>query len=246
MRTLTRVIPLTLAAALIALFAIACGGGSGNTARETSDDTAREISDEELAQMVLALEDFGEPYAAFQAREGDGLLETVEQRAQEEFDPADEAQDLEQFGWVLGYGAEFLDPKATREGSGVYIVGSVVDLFEDAEGASGYFNDTLTELSEMAGTTGQGFTTHEVETFGADVGDESAGFDIQGSFEDGDGSTLDMWFSVLSFRHGRLLGVVVFVTFEQRSFEDEVKGLASVMDQRITSVLAGAAVSDQP
>ncbi|GAG25788.1 unnamed protein product, partial [marine sediment metagenome] len=57
MRTLTRVIPLALAAALLVLFAIGCGGGSGDTARETSDDTAREISDEELAQMGLALED---------------------------------------------------------------------------------------------------------------------------------------------------------------------------------------------
>ena len=244
MRTLTRVIPLTLAAALIALFAIGCtsDGGGG----DSSGDTAREISDEELAQMVLALEDFGGPYAAFRAREGDGLLETVEQRAQEEFDPADEAQDLDQFGWVFGYGAEFHDPKATGEGSSVYIVGSVADLFEDAAGASGYFNDTLTEVSEMAGTTSQGFTTHEVETFGADVGDESAGFDIQGSVEDVDGPTLDMWFSVLSFRHGRLVGSVFLVTFEERSFEDEVKGLANVMDQRITSVLAGAAVSDQP
>jgi hypothetical protein len=246
MRTLIRVIPLTLAAALIALFAIACGGGSGDTAREISDDTAREISGEELAQMVLALEDFGEPYAAFQALKSNGLSETVEQRAKAEFDPADEAQDLEQFGWVLGYGAEFLDPKATGEGSSVYIVGSVADLFEDAAGASGYFNDTLTEVSEMAGTTGQGFTTHEVETFGADVGDESAGFDVQASVEDVDGPTLDMWLSVLCFRHDRLVGTVVLMTFEQRSFEDEVKGLASVMDQRITSVLAGAAVSDQP
>ena len=242
MRTLTRVMPVTLTAALIALFAIGCSGGGG----DSSGDTAREISDEELAQMGLALEDFGEPYAAFQAREGNGLSETLEQRAEAEFDPADEAQDLEQFGWILSYGAEFLDPKATGEGSSVYIVGSVADLFEDAAGASGYFNDTLTEVSEMAGTTGQGFTTHEVETFGADVGDESAGFDIQASSEDVDGSTVDMWLSVLSFRHGHLVGSVVFVAFEERSFEDEVKGLASVMDQQITSVLAGAAVSDQP
>jgi hypothetical protein len=245
MRTLTRVIPLTLAAALIALFAIACtsDGGGG----DSSGDTAREISDEELAQIGLALEDFGEPYAAFQAREGDGFLKTVEQRAGVELDPADEAQDLEQFGWVLGYGGEFLDPNINiGEGSSVYEVVSTVDLFEDAAGASGYFNDTLTEVSEMAGTTGQGFTTHEVETFGADVGDESAGFDVHGSVEDVDGSTVDMWLSMLSFRHGRFVGVVVFVAFEQRSFEDEVKGLASVMDQRITSVLAGAAVSDQP
>ncbi len=242
MRTLTRALPLALAAALITLFAIACSSGGG----DSSGDTAREISDEELAQMGLALEDFGEPYAAFQALKSNGLSETVEQRAKAEFDPADEAQDLEQFGWVLGYGAEFLDPKATGEGSSVYIVGSVADLFEDAAGASGYFNDTLTEVSEMAGTTGQGFTTHEVETFGADVGDESAGFDIHASVEDVDGSTVDMWLSMLSFRHDRLVGSVVFVAFEQRSFEDEVKGLASVMDQRITSVLAGAAVSDQP
>jgi hypothetical protein len=243
MRTLTRTIPLALAAALIALFGAACGGGGTDS---KVDDTAREISNEELAQMVLALEDFGGAYEGFQADDDNGSA-TLEQRAEDDFDPEGETQDLQQFGWVTGYGVDFTGPQAVQSRAGVYAVGSDVDLFEDAAGASGYFADSAAELAEIAGTHSNGLTVEEVETFDVDVGDEAIGARIKGYVEDDEGSKIDIWASGLSFRHGRLIGSVVFATFDERTFEEGLKGLALVMDERITSVLAaGAAVSDDP
>lgn len=244
MRTLTRAMPLALAAALIALFAIACGGGGGTDSKV--DDTAREISNEELAQMVLALEDFGGAYSAFQADDDNGF-ETLEQAAEDDFDPEGETQDMQQFGWVASYGVDFTSPQAVQSRAGVYVLGSDADIFQDAEGAAGYFADAISELSEMAGTTSGGLTVDEVETFDADVGDESIGAHIKGSVEDDDGSSIGVWASTLAFRHGRLMGSVGFATFDERTFEDILRNLAGVMDQRIISVLAAsAAVPDEP
>jgi len=61
MRILSRIPPVALAAALLVLFGVACSSGGGK-----ADDTNREISDEELARMVLAPNDFGDDYAGFQ------------------------------------------------------------------------------------------------------------------------------------------------------------------------------------
>lgn len=241
MRILIRVLPLALAASLLMLFALACKSGGG----AKTDDTARDIPNEELAKMVLALEDFGGAYSGFQADDDNGF-EALEQRAEDDFDPEGETQDLQEFGWVAAYGADFTDSEAIQDRAGAYTIGSDVDLFEDAEKAGAYFADTVSELSEMVGETSDGFTVSAVDTFDVDVGDEAVGASIKGSVEDDDGTTIEVWASILGFRHGRLIGAVTLASFEELSFEDALRELASVMDQRIASVLAGAAASDEP
>jgi predicted RNase H-like HicB family nuclease len=242
MRTLTRSIPLALAAALIALFAVACSRGGADS---KVDDTAREISNEELAQMVLALEDFGGAYEGFQADDDNGF-ETLEQAAEGGFDSEDEAKDLQEFGWVTSYDADFTGAQAVESRAGVYAVGSDVDLFEDAEGAAGYFADSAAEWPEIAGTYSNGLTVEEVETFDVDVGDEAIGAHIKGYVEDDEGSKIDIWASGLDFRHGRLMGSVAFATFDERTFEEALKGLALVMDERMTGVLSVGAATNEP
>jgi hypothetical protein len=231
--------PLALAAALISLFAIACS--SGNTDSK-ADDTAREISNEALAQMALALEDFGGAYTDFQADEDNGS-ETLEQAAAGEFNSEDETKDLQEFGWVSNYDVDFTGAQAVQSRAGVASVGSEVDLFEDVAGASGYFADSAAEWPEIAGTYGNGLTIEEIETFDVDVGDEAMGVSTKGYVEDDEGTKIDIWASELGFRHGRLVGSIGFVTFEERTFEEALKGLAVVMEQRIASVLAGADTS---
>lgn len=239
MGTLTRGMPLALTGALIALFAIACGIGGTDS---KVDDTTRKISQEEMAQMALTLEDFGGAYADFEA-DADNGFETLEQRVEDDFDPEDETKDLQEFGWVTGYGADFTSSQAVQSRAGVYTVGSGVDLFKDAAGASSDFDDSVSELSEMAGTTSNGLTVEEVETFDVDVGDEAIGAHIKGYVEDDEGTKIGVWASLLGFRHGRLTGTVGFATFDERTFEEALKGLGSVMDQRITSVLAAGAAT---
>jgi hypothetical protein len=238
MRILIRALPLAIAASLLMLFALACKSGGGG-------DTSREITEEELTQMVLALTDYGGAYGGFEPDSDNGFL-TLEQRADEDFDPQTETQDLQQFGWTKTYAEDFVSSQAVEDRAGVFLIGSTVDLYENVEGAGGHFDDTTAELSELAGKTSEGFTVDRVETFQSDVGDEAVGFIIDGTAEDEDGSEFAISAGGLAFRHGRLMGSLGFATFGDGSFEEELKRLAATMDQRISRVLAGAAASDEP
>ena len=240
MRTLIGAFPFALAAALLMLFAIACGSGGGK-----ADDTNREISDEELARTVLAPMDFGDDYAGFQPDDENGLL-TLEKRADDDFDPETETEELKQFGWASGYSQDYIDSRAAEDQSGVFLIGSNIDLYEDADGAAGHFQDSVAELSDLAGQTSEGFTVENVETFEADVADEAVGFYFDGTVEEEDGSSIHVWAATLAFRHGRLVASIGFGSFQQLLFEKEIKKLADAMDQRIASVLAGEAASDEP
>jgi hypothetical protein len=242
MRTMSWATPLGLAAGFIVLLAIACIPGGTDS---KVDDTTGEISNEELAQMALVLADYGGAYADFQA-DGDNGLATLEQRAEDDFDPEGETKDLQKFGWVGNYGADFTSQDALKTREGVYTVGSDVDLFKDAEDASDYFADSESELSKIAGTTSSGLTIDELKKFGVHAGDEAVGVNIKGHVEDEDGSKVNIWASMLAFRHGRLTGSMGFATFDERTFEEALKGLALVMDQRMGSVLAAGAATSEP
>lgn len=76
-------------------FAFACTNDNGGGG---SEDTSREITNEELSRMVLGVTAFGREYAGFAPDETNGP-QTIEQVASEEDDPAAERVDLEQFGW---------------------------------------------------------------------------------------------------------------------------------------------------
>lgn len=232
-----RIISLTLAAALLVAVALACKGEGG----DGSDDTNREITEDELAQMVLALEDFGGAYTGFLVDEENGV-QTSEMKADGDFDPADEAKDLKEYGYASGYGADFLSPDA--ESTGVFAVGSEVDLYEDVDGAIGYFEDTKTEIEDSVGSSNEEMDVTAVEPFSVDVGDEAAGYVLKGGIDDDEGSSVDVWLMVAGFRHGRLVGSVYLGSLEERDSRDGLRGWARVMDQRMSTVLAGAAVSD--
>jgi hypothetical protein len=231
---------LILAAALLMAFAFACKSGGGDR-----DDTNREITDDELAQMVLALADYGGAYDSFE-EDTDNGLETLDQRAEDDFDPEGERADLEEFGWQSGYTRDYMSAEATASETGVFLVGSGITLFQDVEGASGYFEDTKQEIADFNGTTSEGLTINDVQPFGLDAGDEAAGYVMAGTFEDADGSTTDVSMTMAGFRRGRLVGSVGLAAFEDRSSQEGVGGWARLMDRRIGEVLAGAAVSDDP
>jgi hypothetical protein len=231
---------LTLAfAALLLLVAAACKSSGGNGGG--GDDTNREITEDELAQMVLALADFGGAYGDFLVDEGNGAV-TPDAKAEDDFDPKDEANDLVEHGYVSGYDADFLSPDA--EASGVYAVGSEVNLYEDADGAAGYFADTKAEIEDAVGNSGDEMDVTSVEPFSVDVGDESAGFALKGTLPDDEGNPVDVWLMTVGFRHGRLIGSVYMGSLEERDSREGLRGWARVMDQRMGTVLAGSSVSD--
>src|SRR6266542_6382440 len=99
----------TLAAALMVLSAVACSGGSNTQ----SGETTREISKDQLAQMVLSPDQFGPELAGFTPDAENGF-QTIDQVAKGEDDPAAERADLERFGWTGAYQSMFANPNGDQ------------------------------------------------------------------------------------------------------------------------------------
>ncbi len=229
----------TLAASL---FAIACGGGGD----EETDDTAREISSEELAQMVLAPDQFGAEYVRFTPDSENGVL-SLDQATQEEDDPEAERADLQQFGYSSGYRSFYSDTEF--QGTGVFYVGGVVYLFTGNDGADGYLSDSVDEFGEMSNDSDVSFS--KFETFDLDVADEAIGARFEGAVKRDAGSESPLWGAVSYFRHGRITGALSIFGLQmddpgKQRIEDNAKALASVMNERIATVLAAGAGTTAP
>jgi hypothetical protein len=236
MLILTRVCTLVFAAALLAVFAACQGSGD-------ADDTTRPIADGELTNMVLDLTEFGPDYAGLQAENGNGLR-TLDQAVQGDLDPEDERSDLERFDWTSAFEQFYANPQASQQRSGVYGAGSTVNLFETAQGAEGYLEDSRGELTTQVGRTYDTVTIVDIQEFNADVRDGAAGSVIQANVKGDQGSTVSLWQSAIMFRHGRLVAVVGVYTFEEPQLEDSLKDLALRIDENITTALANAANAD--
>ncbi len=232
MRTLTHVGVSVVTAGLLAIVAVACRGDDGST----MDDTTRAISDDELAMMVLALEDFGPEFASFEASEQNGLL-TAEQRAENSIDSENEAANLERFGWVSGYQDIYFNPQAGQDESEVWFVQSGVDVFESAEGAADYFGESWSQLEDDVGKSKDGNILDKAEALAADLANEATSFRFRVSSEEDPRS--QYWANGLAFRRGRLVAAVGIYRFEEQRLEDTLTDLARMLDERIGSVLTG-------
>jgi outer membrane lipoprotein-sorting protein len=225
-RAVTRGLFAVAAVLTLLLTGAACKGGG-----QEADLTAGQITDTQLASMMLSLEDYGPDFRDFQLDKDSGLR-TAAQTAENDFDPQDEAQDLERFGWASGYGRSYLNQQAAQARSGIFAVSSDVALFDTADGAAGYFDDSMTELAALLGNGNENITIEKVGQFDAHVADDAAGFYFSGSTPAGDGSQIRLFSTGVALRRGRLLGTVGFV-------------LARMLDQRIVEVLQEQANGSQ-
>lgn len=228
MRTLTRLGLLASVTGVLGIVALACDG-------TTADDTPRAISDDELAMMVLTLEDFGSEFANFKPSEQNGLM-TAELRAENSIDPEAEAANLEGFGWVSGYQDIYFNPQAGKEEAEVWFVHSGVDVFENAKGAADYFEESWAQLEDDVGTTKDGGILDKAETLAVDLADEATSFRFHIRLEEDPSS--QYWASGLAFRRGHLVAAVGIYDFEEQRLEDTLLDLARKLDERIGSVLA--------
>jgi hypothetical protein len=225
---------LLLPFALLMAVAVACNGGGG-----PADLTDREITDEELALMVLPQSELGPEYADFELDEEESGFNTNESEIEDAFDPEDEAADVERFGRVKGYGEEYSAFDAVLEGQGVYLIATDVDLFEDADGASGEFRDTVEDAKGQVGETNEGATLESAEEFDAgEIADEAAGYAFRATTSaDEDGVTL--YGTTVGFRRGRIIGSSVIIRLDDQDVQEEATALARKLDERIQAVLRG-------
>ena len=216
--------------ATLAAVAIACDGNG------VPDPTARDISDAELAAMVLPLEELGSAYADFE-RDDDSGFQSNEDKIDDAFDEEDEEGDVERYGRVTGYEESYTSVEGLLE-EGVFIIGTMVALYEDSDGASGDLKDEVNDSKDAEGTTDEGVTVGDVEEFDPDdFGDESVGLVLALSGEAlGD---LTFYGTLVAFRRGRIIGSVVIARFDDEDVRDEATELARKLDERVQAVLRG-------
>jgi hypothetical protein len=230
-RLLAVPVPLVLLAVMIA-----CGGGE-------EDLTAREISDDELAAMVLPQETLGPQYAQFTPDEDSGF-ESNEETSEGDFDPKDEAEDVRRFGRVNGYAQSYLASDAEPEegvsqGEEALLISTNVILFQNAAGAAGNLKDGVGDARRQMGKTSEGgLTLEDAKVFKVeDIGDEAAGLALRASAESDQGITL--YSTLVGFRRGRLIGVVQVIRLDEQDTRAEVVGLARKLSDRMMAVLRG-------
>jgi len=223
-------LPVWVLALFLCLVLLACGGES-----EEGDLTVPDISDEQLALMVLKQSELGEGYAGFELTLS--RLETREQRAAHVTE--DEAKDLERFGELKTYEQRYSRDEVLAEGAGPYRLGTTVFVFGGVEGASSYLDDDVADLERSAGEQGGLTQIHNVERFALDaVGDESLGLRmVVSSFTEK--GWVSHYHTLAWFREGRLLALVSLVRLDNSDARAEIEALVHKLDQRIQAVLAG-------
>jgi len=224
-----------VAGLLLAVAMAACGGGG------EADITARPISDADLGTMAVYEVDLPGEFAGFVRTEASGF-KTNEQSAEENFDPADEAQDLERFGQVGEYVRAYGPPEVegtVAQGEAISLV-SGVRLFGDAAGAAGYLQDELADVDGSVGKQIGGATIGEVSRFKVKrIADEAVGVRTRLMFRD-DGSERLAYATAVSFRRGRLLLSIAAVRMDEKDVSAELELLLRSLDERIKVVLQAA------
>ncbi len=226
-----------LLATCLAVFLSACGEGGE---REATD---REITDEELSLMVLPPEylsyvsDFAEPYADIQIEPASWSNDDV---IEEDFDSDDEREDQDRFGRLNGYHQAYSSWIALQEQKGAFDVDTVVELFRDPQGASGYLRDGLADAEGQVGQEREDTILEQVQTFSIDnIADETIGLRMRLTTRAMEADELALYATAILFRRGRLLADAVIVRADDKDVSAEVEALARKLDERIQAVLRG-------
>jgi hypothetical protein len=225
---------LALIAPALVLLSFACSGGG------ESEDTTVVIGDAELVAMAEGLTNsaFGDAYANMVRHEDSGL-QTQQAFIEESNDPADEAKDVERFGYVASANYSYLDTDSLGAG-GPLIAEVGVVLFETEEGATGFLRDDLEEgKAAYTGTTELG-VVQSFETFQPKVGEEDYGVFIRvWATEDTFGFDSDLTLTVVSFQRGRVVGTVVVMRADARDAKSDAVGVTKQLDKRIQAIMRG-------
>jgi hypothetical protein len=234
-----RTILVAIGAVVCVVPAVDCGGaddaGDGGGA---VNDTAGDITSDQLSRMVLAINDFGPEFSGFGADQKNGP-QNVQTASDQDFDPADERADLEAAGFAAGHRNLY----QRQANTGAFFAGSGANLFASTEGAGKYVSDSRAELTEYLGKTIGSLTIKSSSPFDVQVADEAVGANQNIDIEASDGSTITVWYTAVLFRRGRLTGVVAISAIgpgesEQERLQDQVETLASTMNERMRSALA--------
>jgi hypothetical protein len=219
--------PAGLIACVLVLAGCALGGNDG----------ADEITQEELAIMVLPQDQFGAALTALEVDREDSGRVSAKEAAESTTDPHDTAADLRQAGWVDGYELNFSDPNRSisfERGEGLIVVGSTVDLFDTATSARAYIVRELRDHERFRGKNVQGVRLAKFKTFDVNVGDEAWGLEMTARV-----GRVKMHITGVVFRSGRVVADGGFMRADDAPMRSEALKAAQALESRIERVLAG-------
>jgi hypothetical protein len=234
-----------LAGALVCALVLAacgCGGGEGG-----EDLTAREITDEELLLMLLPKAEMGEDYAGLSVVRDPGFG-TASDGIRAALDPEKQVENQERFALISVFDVAYAESTIAEESGEPtgQTVAFTVHLFEDAEGASGYLEEELTDCEGQVGSMRTGKRHWDSQLTAAErfkpgrIADESQGIRFTMTHFIDPPSGLDEHATVVWFRRGRLLASTsISTTFGNPDFREEAEALARKLDERIQAVLRG-------
>ena len=219
--------------ALTLALVVACGGGG------QKDLTDREVTDDELSLMVPPLSDLGSQYADFELDQDESGLRSNEDVIEAALDKEDEARDVDEFGRVNGYEEQYSSMGAVLEGKGAALIGTQVELYEDADGASGDLRDSVEDAKRQVGNSEEDVAFESLEEFDAgNIGDQSAGYNFRATTTSGD-ETATFHGTAVGFRRGRIIGSTVILRLDDQDVREEAIAIARKLDERILAVLRG-------
>lgn len=202
----------------------------------TIDFDSVQISDDQLALMVLPLSEFGGAYASYRVSSDSGFR-TNEREIRNAADQQRTADDIKRYGRRSGYDQTYISAEAYARMQGTLLIGSDVELFDTPDGASGYLAAGPDEVKREM-TSGSNAATIESETqFDAGaLGQESLGLEMAFSYGN---NGVPMHAVVVAFRRGRLFAAASLLSTDQTAPRDEVLAFAGRLDGRLQAVLRG-------
>ena len=214
----------------------------GNPINETPTASELNITDQDLSLMVLPLKDMGPEYAKFELSDDSGfqsnahVIETAD-------DVEDRRNDVAQFGRINGYEDIYLSAKALRNGAGVFMAGTDVDLLADAEKCSASIENYADDMVRAIGTTNAGWTAEKADKYyPGQIGQRAVGVTVTIGISAEAGLPPQVQVlhgTIFSFCRGRLMGGATIIRADNGDAEEATAAMARKLDQRIQAVLDG-------
>jgi hypothetical protein len=223
--------PYVRAAGLVACALVLAGCAFGE------EGGSQEITRDELAIMVLPLDELGAEHAAFEPDDDSGPG-TAKGVADGTVDPDDTAASVKRAGWTSGYDLTYSDPVQERLAAdrrhGAFSVGTSTDLFATETDARAFIVDFIGDYERFEGKTIEGVKLLKFDLFDVSAGDEAWGAEFE--FR---GGGMKFRLTGALFRHGRLVASAYYVRADDADMRGRAATLAQVLDRRIEQVLAG-------
>lgn len=194
------------------------GASACRLERGAETRAAHDFDAEDLRAAALPKAELGTAYASFTFDWFFAGFESNEERARDKSGrPEEERRDLERFARLVGYQEMYVPPDGSAPVARIF---TVVGLFRDAAGASGYLANLPTSIS---GASAGPFAV-------SGIGDEVKGYRTVS------GSELQTRVNV---RRGRLLGTVGINRRDLNDVSQEAIDLARKLDDRLRRSLTG-------